>query len=655
MCGITGIWQTDGAPVERSVIQAMTDALAHRGPDGQGIRVSGSLGLGHRRLAILDLSPAGHQPMSYADGRYWIVYNGEVYNFLELRAELEQMGHRFVSDSDTEVILAGYAQWGPECLNRFNGMWAFAIWDEQEQVLFLARDRFGIKPLFYALERDRLAFASEWKALLCLPGFERRVDWSTFVSVLQDPYIQEGIPECLLYGIRRLLPGQYMLARRDNVRIYQWWNTLEHLTSTPARLEEQAAQFRALFEDACRVRMRSDVPIGTSLSGGLDSSSVVCMLADIAQRTAGQGQRMAEDWQRAFVVTFPDTPVDEREYADLVIEKTGVIPHYITPTAQDFEQNIDRVVYHLEAPDAGPLLQLWVLYEAQRKNGVVVTLDGHGGDELLGGYASHVKSALYDAGRVTRWPGRFVELLDTHRAMYRTSSGSMQPDKVGFDMAWETNAWLEMAARMAKRAGLPTRRKSTQKVATRLLRPEAVALARTTPPPQVWPGHGHLDAVLYREFHQTMLPTILRTYDRMAMAHGVEVRMPLMDWRLVTYGFSLPPDSKIGHGFTKLILREAMRGLLPERIRTRRDKLGFTPPLVQWFQGTLRPWFMDTLSSREFMQSELWDGPTVRASLETRIQQGQLTWNELSAVWPLVNSALWLSHFTSAKAGRVTA
>lgn len=294
----------------------MTARLAHRGPDGQGLHVDGSLGLGHRRLAILDLTPMGHQPMSYAAGRYWITYNGEVYNFLELRHELENLGHRFRSDSDTEIILSAYVQWGRECLLRFNGMWAFAIWDAHDKTLFLARDRFGIKPLFYLLERDRLAFASEWKAFLALPCFARRVDWSTFVTALLDPYCQEGIEECLLLGVRRLLPGHCMTVTPHETRVFRWWNTLEHLVEPPTGLQKQAERFRELFEDACRMRMRSDVPIGTSLSGGLDSSSIVCMLAESGRQPGKAENRLAEDWQRAFIATFPGTPVDERSYAD---------------------------------------------------------------------------------------------------------------------------------------------------------------------------------------------------------------------------------------------------------------------------------------------------------------------------------------------------
>lgn len=647
MCGIAGLWQLDGAPVSKSDLQGMTDAIAHRGPDGEGVLVEGSLGLGHRRLAILDLSPAGHQPMSYGDGRYWITYNGEVYNFLELRRELETLGHCFRSDSDTEVILAAYAQWGRDCLLRFNGMWALAIWDAREQTLFLARDRFGIKPLFYLLERDRLAFASEWKAFLRLPRFRRQVDWSTFVTTLLDPYCQEGIEQSLLLGVRRLLPGHCMVVSPDDVKIYRWWNTLDHLVTPPAGLPAQAARFRELFEDACRLRMRSDVPIGTCLSGGLDSSAIVCTLAEIDRGSADGRERLASEWQRAFIATFPGAPVDERSYADLVVQQSGVRPDYVTPTPLDFLRHIDDVIYHLEGLDAGLMIQLWVIYRRLRESGVVVTLDGHGGDELLGGYVSHVMHALRDAGGLRRWPGRYRQLLDTYQAMFRASSGSMQPDRPLRQLVAETNAWAGMAARRqrGRPAGVVGAAPAGAPGVARFLRPEALALARTPEPPYVWTGNGHLGAALYREFHQTMLPTILRNFDRMAMAHGVEVRMPFMDWRLVTYAFSLPPESKIGQGYTKLVLREAMRGLLPEAVRTRRDKIGFAPPTVQWFDGPLREWLRSSIKSCDGLFS--WNDPVNAPSLDWIDSSDAMTWNGLSQLWPSIHACLWLQAFAN--------
>jgi asparagine synthase (glutamine-hydrolysing) len=443
--------------------------------------------------------------------------------------------------------------------------------------------------------------------------------------------------------VRRLLPGHCMVVTPADVKIYRWWHTLDHLVTPPSSLAQQAAHFRELFEDACRLRMRSDVPIGTCLSGGLDSSAIVCMLADIARREAAGEERRASDWQRAFIATFPNTPVDERAYADLVVAQTGVQPDYVTPTPSDFLSHIDDAVYHLEGLDAGPMIPLWVLYRQLRRRGVVVTLDGHGGDELLGGYVSHVLHALHDAGRPRRHPGRYLQLIDTYRAMFRPSSGAMQPDRPLRQLVVETNAWAKMATRAT---GWRPRRSEVspadQDVAP-FASPEALALARTPAPPYVWPGAGHLEAALYREFHQTMLPTILRNYDRMSMAHGVEVRMPFMDWRLVTYVFSLPPESKIGQGYTKLVLREAMRGLLPEGVRTRRDKIGFAPPMVQWFEGELRPWLYDLVNSQEAAQSPIGVAPYLKQQLER--SASPYSWNSLTTLWPSIQALLWTTVF----------
>ncbi|MEM3432910.1 MAG: asparagine synthase (glutamine-hydrolyzing) [Candidatus Methanomethyliaceae archaeon] len=306
MCGICGIWNLNGRPATADEIRAMADMLAHRGPDAEGYYLDGPLALGHRRLAILDLTPTGNQPMGYANGRNWITYNGEIYNFLELRAELEQKGYAFRSGSDTEVILAAYAAWGPECVLRFNGMWAFAIWDSLERRLFLARDRFGIKPLYYLHESDRFAFASEMKAFLRLAGFTPRANLRVLKAELLDVHSQEWGEDCLLIGIRRLPPGCYLQVGADGqIRTHKWWCTRDHLPDVPARFDDHVEHFRLLFEDACRLRLRSDVPIATCLSGGIDSSSVVCTLAEVAKQGTA---RIAPAWQRAFIASFPGAP-----------------------------------------------------------------------------------------------------------------------------------------------------------------------------------------------------------------------------------------------------------------------------------------------------------------------------------------------------------
>jgi asparagine synthase (glutamine-hydrolysing) len=649
VCGICGLWQLDGRPVEPGEIQCMTDALAHRGPDGDGLYLDGSLGLGHRRLAILDLSPAGRQPMTCADGRHWITYNGEVYNFLELRAELEGRGYTFRSDSDTEVILAAYDAWGPDCLLRLNGMWAMAIWDNRERRLFLARDRFGIKPLFYVQQPHRFAFASEMKAFLRLAWFRPQVNWPVFKAELLDQHSQEGGDQCLLEGIRRLPPGHLAVVTEDGLHVTRWWQTRDHLVSVPRRLEDQVTHFRELFEDACRLRLRSDVPIGTSLSGGLDSSSVVCTVAHVA----GQGgPRLANDWQRAFVACFPGTAVDERPYAEAVMAQVGAKPFYLEIQPEEALAAVESTIYYLEQLAIGPLVMLWLIYRHQRRNGVVVTLDGHGGDELLAGYPHYTLSALYDAGSWRSSPRRYLELLDIYRGLLRSpdDSGPQQ----GLDsVLWDTSSWLRNLRRLAARAGasLGPQPATNDGAGTWLSGDLAEVLPAAAVPASSTVGASLLSRTLYRDFHETVFPLILRNYDRMSMAHGVEVRMPFVDWRLVTYVFSLPPDSLLGQGYTKLILRQALRDLLPDVVRTRRDKIGFAAPMSQWIQSGWRAWLDDLLSSSAFLSSSLWNGRAIRSYARVHTERGDWTWERWNQVWRHVHAYLWLRTFAGGELG----
>lgn len=650
MCGICGLWHLDGRPVEAERIQAMTDSLAHRGPDGDGLYLDGSLGLGHRRLAILDLSEAGHQPMSYADGRYWISYNGEVYNFLELRAELEAKGYAFRSESDTEVILAAYVAWGPDCLLRFNGMWALSIWDAQERRLFLARDRFGIKPLFYLQEPNRFAFASEMKAFLRLEGFRARVDWPVFKAALLEQTSQEAAKECLLEGVFRLMPGHFATVTQSGVGVARWWQTEDHLVPVPRRLEDQAAEFRHLFEDACRLRMRSDVPVGTSLSGGLDSGSVVCAVSHVA---AEGGSRRAKDWQRAFVASFPGTSMDERPYAEAVVAKAGVLPFYLDIRPEEALAAVEDSVFHLEQLETGPITMLWLIYQHQRRNGVVVTLDGHGGDELLAGYAYYAIAALHDAGGWRGSPLRYLELLDIYRGL-QTSPGDARAQQSLGRVIWDTSAWLRYLRRMAGRAGIVLGSRGAPPIEAKAWFSRDLAQVAAQPTQTAWQGGRgiQLRSTLYRDFHETVLPLILTNFDRMSMAHGVEVRMPFMDWRLVRYAFSLPATSLLGQGYTKLILRRALHDLLPASVATRRDKIGFSAPMSEWLKTAWRPWLADLLSSSAFLSCSLWDGPAIRAFALDHSQRQDWTRDQWGMVWRYVHAFLWLKAFAGRSGGR---
>lgn len=643
MCGICGLMRFDGDAVGADEITAMSNRLAHRGPDGAGLHLDADLGLGHRRLAILDLSLAGRQPMSYGDGRWWITFNGEIYNFLELQTELAARGHTFRSASDTEVILAAFAEWGAQCLLKFNGMWAFAIWDSHERSLFLARDRFGIKPLFYLRQPGRFAFASEMKAFLDLPDFTPRLNLPVLKAELLDIHSQEGGPNCLLQDVYRLPGGHWLrVDRGGQIAVQRWWRTLDHLVAVPSRLEEQTEQFRALFQDACRLRMRSDVPIGTSLSGGLDSSAVVSTVAGLAQQV---NARQAENWQRAFVATFPGTPVDERPFAEQVIRQTGVQPAFVEITAQQTLDLLGPTCYHVEQVVNAPLANLWQIYQAQRQAGVVVTLDGHGGDELLAGYPHYTIAALYDAGSWPTHPRRYWEVLDIYRGL--ASSPSDAGPRNGFNQVlWETHAWLRNLRRLMQRARAWPDQATGGVSLTQLIGP---ALARVEP---ALPTGADQDSsaslfrrTLYRDFHATVLPVILRNYDRLSMAHGVEVRMPFLDWRLVTFVFSLPETSLLGRGYTKLILRRAMQGELPQAILRRRDKIGFSLPLSQWLSGPDRTRFERTLAESGLLNSDLWNGAAIHTAASGLSRSS--TWSDISAINTCLATQTWLRQFAA--------
>lgn len=395
MCGIAGVWSLAGEPARREDLRAINVLQAHRGPDDSGIYVDGALGLAHTRLSILDLSDAGKQPMHFAD-RYVLTFNGEIYNFLELRKTLESRGCRFSSNSDSEVILAAYDRWGEDCQNRFNGMWAFAIWDRQEQTLFMSRDRFGVKLFHYFFDGDNFAFASEMKGFLGLHFFDLNFDERILTRAINDFNSIEASDDCLLKGVRRLRAGHCLTLRKDGgARLRRWWNTLDHIGERTTELAAQCMQFREDFLDACTIRMRSDVPLATALSGGLDSSSVHSAISHIA-RTQSVGERWPEDWQRAFVATFPGSAQDEREFAEAVVAHTGASALYKIIDPGDAIDNLDQILFDVE--DIADILSgPWLLYRELRRAGAVISMDGHGGDELFAGYHHQVKVAMDNA------------------------------------------------------------------------------------------------------------------------------------------------------------------------------------------------------------------------------------------------------------------
>jgi asparagine synthase (glutamine-hydrolysing) len=622
MCGIVGLWNFDGEPVSSVMLARFTDSLAHRGPDGNGFYIDpeANLGLGHRRLAIIDTSDGGRQPMSFGDERYWITYNGEIYNFVELKSELEQHGYRFKTDSDTEIILAGYHLWGEDCQLRFNGMWAFAIWDREERKLAVSRDRFGVKPLIYYFDQRHFAFASETKAFLALDWFEPDFDPAMVAAALSNERLIEGDERCLLRGLHHLLGGHCLTLRMgEQPNIRRWWNTWDHLELPPSRYEDQVERSRDLFLDACRIRMRSDVSIGTSLSGGLDSSSILCGMHHLG-KVQGSTERMAREWQKAFVMEYPGSVIDERKYADEVIRHTGVTPIYCTGDANTYLENFNRVLFQLE--DISDIhLGPWLVYKAQRENGVVVTIDGHGGDEALGGYPWYVTAAVKDSLRQLSVPGAMNGI-----AVMK-----------GLDLFPNENFYVKSAQSLFE--------KMTANRDQPWLRHEKAKFtspAFETDMPRI-KGRDSLFRSLYTDFHFVQLPSVLRNFDRLSMAHGVEVRSPLMDWRLVCFAFSLPSTSKIGSGFTKRVLRDAMKGILPESIRTRTKKLGFTSLPDAWSSPRAREFICDSVKSTDFQQSIIWDGKRIALELEDGTRSGNDT--KLHQAWIYVQAMSLINLF----------
>ncbi len=600
MCGIVGLWNLNGEPVSLARLTQFTDSLAHRGPDGNGFYIDpeANLGFGHRRLAIIDTSDGGRQPMSFGNERYWIVYNGEIYNFLELKAELEQHGYQFKTDSDTEIILAAYCHWGEDCQLQFNGMWAFAIWDRDERKLFISRDRFGIKPLIYYFDQNHFAFASEMKAFLALDWFQPDFEAAMVAAALSNERLIEGDERTLLQGLRHLLGGHCLTLRvGGKSKIRRWWNTLDHLETAPGHYEDQVTRFRQLFLDACRLRMRSDVPIGTALSGGLDSSSILCGMRYIRDANVAT-ERMASEWQKAFVMTYPGAHLDERKYADEVIKHTGVTPIYCTSDLTTYLGYFDTVLFQLE--DLSDIhLGPWLVYKAQRANGVVVTIDGHGGDEALGGYPWHVTAAVKDS----------LSALSLKRSLDLISVMK------GLDLFPEENFYFKSAQSLLEKL-------TTRSAHPWLLHKKADfnSPAFEADLPQLR-NRDFLFKKLYIDFHFAQLPSVLRNFDRLSMAHGVEIRSPFMDWRLVCFLFSLPSTSKIGSGFTKRILRDALKGVLPESVRTRTQKLGFISPPYALSSPQGQEFICDLVSSAEFQHSSIWDGKRIAADLTEAINR----------------------------------
>lgn len=657
MCGITGIFYLDDKSVNETTLTRFNDSQKHRGPDGAGIFISanGKVGLAHRRLSILDVSEKAKQPMKSGNGQLHITYNGEIFNFLELKKELEELGHTFFSDSDTEVILAAYQQWGIDCQYKFNGMWAIAIWDEQQQQLFLSRDRFGIKPLHVLwMENQLLAFASETIAFKNLDGFERKINETHLAALLQNSFALEGYGKTIFQHIDQLPAGHYCIFKKGNEKplFKRWWNTLEHLPKIPRDFQAQVAQFKNLFLDSCRLRLRSDVPIATALSGGLDSSSVYSTIKLLAQQNKN-AERLPADWQTAFVATFPGADNDERKFAEEVIEGVNGKGMFTVPDDSNIADEVISTTALFDSVYISPVSVAVDVYKAMRNNGYKVSLDGHGVDEMLFGYP-HMLVAAFHALMAEDKEKEAEEVNATYLQLFGKRVDplvkrkpvappiAVAPAPISFRQKLKPfipNAALKVFRKMKGNKIQPAPVAKKQTVAqTAWIKPVSLQINEA----EFYPGIeklSDLEKGVFREFHLTTLPTILRNFDRASMQNGIEIRMPFMDWRLVSFVFALPFSSKVGGGYTKYILREAMKDIVPESIRLRTMKVGFNAPMPMWFSDQLKSWIEKEVNSPSFSSSTIWNADEIRKFVEDKTKNGW-TWNDCNRFWPYLNAHL---------------
>jgi len=607
MCGIAGVLYRDQqTPVNPALLQAMTDMVRTAGPDGEGLHIAPGLGLGHRRLAIID--PAtGQQPMMDAETQNIIVYNGEVFNYVEIRAELTAAGHRFRTDSDTEVILKAYAQWGERCLDRFNGMWAFAIWDHSHQRLFLARDRLGIKPLHYCVNAERIVFASEMKSLFAA-GVPRMPDTSLLDVYLTFGYIPA--PHSFFSGVRKLLPGQYLITDGQRTEIHRYWD-LPAIAEGDMRRDAVAVQeeFAHLLGDAVRISMRSDVPFGAFLSGGLDSASVVTLMAEQTRLPV-----------ETFTIGFDDPAFDERRLARLVSARVNTRHHEAVVSPDDLEAALHQVAFHYDEPfgDSSALPTSHIARLAARH--VKMVLTGDGGDEVLSGYPAYqVEKLAGSYQRIPRSVRRCAEVLvggvagltrgRTRYAAnryYRLLTTTSAP----FEYRLLTKiAWLEEDRRRALLAGLRVHR--AKDVFVELMRD--------------CPYRDSFYRLMYFNYKVSLPDDMLTKVDRMTMAWSLEARVPFLDYRLVELMSVVDKSVKLPGLTRKAVLRNSVGRKLPEALLAA-GKRGFVMPLRNWFrQGDL----LDTIVKRSVAMTGL-SGPVVDQILaEQRAGQrdyGTLVW-----------------------------
>lgn len=604
MCGIAATIAFDGQLANRTVIGRMTRSLVHRGPDASDVLIRGSVGFGFRRLAIIDLSPASHQPMTSEDGSTSIIFNGEIYNYLELRQELEQCGYRFRSHGDTEVLLYAYLEWGQACLSKLNGMWAFAIYDHTRRVVFGARDRFGVKPLYCYRYTNGVCLASEIKAIRASGLYQDDVNWNCVSKFAVQGRLDES-EETFYRGIIQIGAGSaFEVSLSGEWKQWTYWS-LSDLEKV--EITDPVQQFRDLFEDAVRLRMRSDVPLGVCLSGGLDSTSIICSVARLKNALPSSAQ------EQLLAFCYMAKEFDEKIYIADTLARTHAELRLLEASPIDLWDDLQKFLWFHDEPVHSMTAMIgYKLMQLAAKNGIKVILNGQGADETAAGYFSYFPD-YWRTLIMDRHPMRAWKEMSSFQASHGGNRARMFCKAGKEALQWK----LRRNVLYGSLSKLKNRSKSS---VHGWFCPE---FARLAPEDELDDLDGRLDSSLKRSVTKTPLPIFLRVEDRNSMAHSIEARLPFLDYRLVTLLFNLSAEWKLSGPLNKFVLREAMRERIPESVRCRQDKMGFPTPVGQWFRTSLFSHMRDILVSQDARERGIYNLPAIIKDFECH-QAGQI-------------------------------
>ncbi len=630
MCGICGYISKE----KKLNLDAMTDMMIHRGPDDRGTYLKDfdeiNIGLGHRRLSIIDLSSAGHQPMANEDETIWIIFNGEIYNFLEIKPVLIDLGHIFKSNSDTEVIIHAYEEWGEKCLEKFNGIFAFAIWDEKKKKLFVARDRLGVKPLYYFSDRDNFVFASEIKSILKSNLIKAEVNIGAIPYYLTFLWVPG--PQTMFKNIFKLLPGYYLVWQDNKIEIKQYWD-IQSVKQFSSSEKEIGQQLLSILRQIIKRELVSDVPLGSFLSGGIDSSIITTLMTEAQSKSVN-----------AFTINFSSNnkkveglPLDitySRILKQQLKEKLNYQEIFIRP---DFVDLLPKAIWHMEEPIADPAaITAYLICRAAKDNGITVMLSGMGGDEVFAGYNRHIVQKL-------------LYYCDKLRLRFALAGLKKIVNQIPILNNRPFTAALRYLKKIAKHFNLPADRRYVG-ISSWLSKEECLNLLNDKTKEQVhrqnWQdihlefynkrNFDYLDRALYTDL-KTFLPDLNLTYtDKMSMAASVETRVPLVNPELVEFAFQIPSKLKLRHWTTKDVLKKAFQNILPEEV-LKRSKVGFGAPIRSWFKD-LQNIIQKNLSPEMIEKQGYFDSKTIQMFLQKNAQ-GKEDYNY--QIWALLTFSLW--------------